>query len=43
MNQIFAKRLFGTVDAVGMHFPSGPESEMEVVGGGGRRQIQHFD
>jgi predicted permease len=32
VNQIFAKRLFGTVDAVGMHFPTGPGSEMEVVG-----------
>ena len=32
LNQIFARRLFGTLDAVGMHFPTGPGSEMEVVG-----------
>jgi predicted permease len=32
VNQIFARRLFGTLDAVGMHFPTGPGSEMEVVG-----------
>ncbi len=32
VNQIFARRLFGTFDAVGMHFPTGPGSEMEVVG-----------
>ena len=32
VNQIFAKRLFGTLDAAGMHFPTGPGSEMEVVG-----------
>ena len=32
VNQTFAKRLFGTVDAAGMHFPTGPGSEMEVVG-----------
>jgi predicted permease len=32
VNQIFARRLFGTLDPVGMHFPTGPGSEMEIVG-----------
>jgi predicted permease len=32
VNQIFARRLFGTLDAVGMHFPTGRGSEMEIVG-----------
>ncbi len=32
VNRTFAKQLFGTVDAAGLHFPTGPGSEVEVVG-----------
>jgi predicted permease len=32
VNATFAKRLFGTVDAVGKHYPGGSDTEYEIVG-----------
>lgn len=32
VNQTFARRLFGTEDAVGRHYPTGPGEETEIVG-----------
>lgn len=32
VNQTFAKKLFGTEDAVGLHYPYQPGEQMEVVG-----------
>jgi predicted permease len=32
VNQTFARRLFGTEDVVGKHFPTGPKDETEIVG-----------
>ena len=32
VNETFAKRLFGTLDAVGKHYPTGPGHQKEIVG-----------